>query len=157
MSEKVSAGPQWPSERDNAVRTARRPAGLRLWLPLAIAIIQISYIPSLLGTTWHNLVGLGSELSHLEQARCILAENPLIDGHNDLLIHLRATYKNELYGNDFQDRFENGSTSGHVDLPRTKEGGYGGAFWSAWYFCPSDINDFSDEAYEPGMRRNELY
>jgi membrane dipeptidase len=36
--------------------------------------------------------------------------------------------------------------SGHVDLPRLKEGKNGGAFWSAFVPCPP-ADDYSDENY----------
>ncbi|KAL9054812.1 MAG: hypothetical protein Q9162_003935 [Coniocarpon cinnabarinum] len=92
-----------------------------------------------------------SPRSALERARILLQQHPLIDGHNDLLIRLRLEYGNKLYENDFRERFENGSLSGHVDLARIKEGRYGGAFWSAFYTCQSDIDDFSDESYAPAQ------
>ena len=89
--------------------------------------------------------------SYLEQARHILDKNPLIDGHNDLLIRVRLSYDNNLTGNGFRDRFYNGSLEGHTDLVKIKEGRYGGAFWSAFYPCPGDISDFSSAAYDPSM------
>ncbi len=84
-----------------------------------------------------------------ERATKILTENPLIDGHNDLMILLRFLYKNQIYGTNFTDKFERGGLEGQVDLPRLDQGMLGGAFWSAFMLCPSNASDFSDEAYAP--------
>ncbi|KAJ9645184.1 hypothetical protein H2199_003189 [Coniosporium tulheliwenetii] len=43
-----------------------------------------------------------------ERAIKILEENPLIDGHNDLMILIRFLYKNQIYGSNFTDKFEKG-------------------------------------------------
>ena len=82
----------------------------------------------------------------------ILATNPLIDGHNDLLITIRAVYGNQIYGDNFTQPFENGGMVAHFDLPRAEKGQLGGAFWSAFMPCPADGLDFSDENYAPYVR-----
>lgn len=82
----------------------------------------------------------------------VLRSNPLIDGHNDLLILIRAVYGNRVYPANFTKPFENGGFVGHVDLPRLREGKIGGAFWSAFVPCPANGSDFSDEAYLPYVR-----
>lgn len=84
-----------------------------------------------------------------EIAYRVLKENPLIDGHNDLLILLREKYSNHIYGQKFTDPWEQGGLEGQVDLPRMHDGLYSGAFWSAWYPCQKDIFDFSAESYDP--------
>ncbi|KAI9652497.1 MAG: hypothetical protein M1831_006766 [Alyxoria varia] len=86
----------------------------------------------------------------------ILEENPLIDGHNDLLIRIRATYGPHIYDRNFTEPFENGTLAGQVDLPRMREGRYAGAFWSAFWPCPKDIFDFSTEAYDSIVRSTLL-
>ncbi|WPH01027.1 Hypothetical protein R9X50_00386100 [Acrodontium crateriforme] len=82
----------------------------------------------------------------------ILTENPLIDGHVDLLIRIRMLWGNQIYGTNFTEPFENGNTKGHFDLVRAETGQMGGAFWSAWTPCPNDAFDFSDEAYAPWVK-----
>ncbi|KAF2133960.1 hypothetical protein P153DRAFT_280933 [Dothidotthia symphoricarpi CBS 119687] len=83
-----------------------------------------------------------------ERAAKILKENPLIDGHNDLMIFIRGKYRNHIYDNEFQDLFENGGLAQHVDVPRLENGHQGGAFWSAFWPCPmGNGTDFSDERY----------
>lgn len=69
------------------------------------------------------------------------------DGHNDLLILLRGTFKNQIYSDDFKKGFEEGVLPGHVDIPRIEKGKYGGAFWSAFMPCPRNGTDFSNENY----------
>lgn len=73
----------------------------------------------------------------------------LIDGHNDLMIFIRGKYHNKIYDNDFDEKFQNGGLAQHVDAPRLEKGLQGGAFWSAFYICPSGENttDFSTERY----------
>ena len=56
-------------------------------------------------------------------------------------------HSNHIYGEDFKKPFEEGGMSGHVDLPRLKEGKNGGAFLSAFVPCPKNGSDFSDENY----------
>lgn len=82
----------------------------------------------------------------------ILAKHPLIDGHNDLLILIRALYGNKIYGSNFTQPFEHGNMTGQFDLPRAVEGRMGGTFWSAWVPCPADGMDFSNENYAPYVR-----
>ena len=77
----------------------------------------------------------------------ILAENPLIDGHNDLAILIRYLYGNNIYNATFTEPFEQGGMRLHVDLPRLKKGQVGGAFWSAYVPCPTNGSDFSNANY----------
>ncbi|KAG9229487.1 membrane dipeptidase-like protein [Amylocarpus encephaloides] len=77
----------------------------------------------------------------------ILADTPLIDGHNDLAILIRFLYNNRIYDDKFTKPFEDGGMYAHVDLPRLKEGKNGGAFWSAFVPCPSNNSDFTDSNY----------
>ncbi|KAK2602501.1 hypothetical protein N8I77_009028 [Diaporthe amygdali] len=79
----------------------------------------------------------------------ILSFTPLIDGHNDLPILLRYLYGNHINNESFQEAFETGKTPGHVDLVRLREGMNGGAFWSVYWGCPSNMTDYSDEIYAP--------
>ena len=61
----------------------------------------------------------------------VLAEVPLVDGHNDLPWQYRTRVDNHLARIDLYD------TTGfeppiHTDLPRLREGGWGGVFWSVY-------------------------
>lgn len=77
----------------------------------------------------------------------ILAETPLIDGHDDLAFQIRYLYRNNINGAVFTEHFEKGGLPSHVDLPRLKKGKSGGAFWSAFVPCPANDSDFSDANY----------
>lgn len=88
----------------------------------------------------------------LTGAAKVLNENPLIDGHNDLLILIRAIYGNHIYNDNFTTPFETGGMPGQFDFPRAKAGQLGGSFWSAFMPCPADGFDFSDEVYGPYVR-----
>lgn len=54
---------------------------------------------------------------------------PIFDGHNDVLLNLYSPARSK--GRSF---FERGET-GHIDLPRAREGGFGGGFFAI--FVPS--------------------
>ncbi|KAK5173584.1 uncharacterized protein LTR77_002265 [Saxophila tyrrhenica] len=88
----------------------------------------------------------------LSGAAKILEDNPLIDGHNDMLILIRSIWHNHVYGANFTEQFEEGGMPGHFDLPRADKGQLGGTFWSAWVPCPKDGLDFSDAAYAPFVK-----
>ena len=90
-----------------------------------------------------------SKTSHLDRAHKILKNNPLVDGHNDLLIHARVQYGNNINNGKLEGAFRNGTTGFHTDVAKIRDGHYGGAFWSAYYPCPLDVSDFSSEAYDP--------
>ena len=68
------------------------------------------------------------EPEHLEKAKALLAEVPLIDGHNDL-----PTAMLEFFGGDLErvdlTRVQNELPA---DLPRLREGMVGGQFWAAY-------------------------
>ena len=55
---------------------------------------------------------------------------PILDGHNDTLLHL---YLPERGGSR---TFVTRSDLGHIDLPRARDGGFGGGFFAV--FVPSD-------------------
>ncbi|HET8987171.1 MAG TPA: membrane dipeptidase, partial [Humibacillus sp.] len=71
--------------------------------------------------------------SALQRARALLAEHPLIDGHNDLPWAAR-----EQAGYDFDALDIAGPVATtQTDLPRLDAGGVGGQFWSV--FVPSTL------------------
>ncbi|KAI3334850.1 dipeptidase [Ustulina deusta] len=82
----------------------------------------------------------------------ILSETPLIDGHNDLAIFVRAVYNNHIYQQNFTEPFTKGGMASHTDLSRLKEGQNGGAFWSVFTPCPANGSDYSDENYAASVQ-----
>jgi membrane dipeptidase len=58
---------------------------------------------------------------------------PIIDGHNDLPMQLRARFGNRV------DHLDENRPGLHTDIPRLREGGVGGQFWSV--FVPADLSE----------------
>lgn len=73
-------------------------------------------------------------MDRLEQARALLAEHPLVDGHNDLPWALRAQVN---YDMDARDIATDQSAHLQTDIPRLRAGGVGAQFWSV--YVPSDL------------------
>jgi membrane dipeptidase len=73
---------------------------------------------------------------HLERARRILAETPLIDGHNDLPWAIRE-FADAPRSVDTYDITQ--TAPGHTDLDRLRAGMLGAQFWSV--YIPSDYGD----------------
>jgi len=65
----------------------------------------------------------------LEHARALLKQHPLIDSHNDLPAVIRESGKPP---RDVEAYDLNTRTAGDTDIPRLREGGVGGQFWSVW-------------------------
>lgn len=64
---------------------------------------------------------------YLETANRILSSVPLVDGHNDLLLHYY--YYKDLKGD--LDKYDiAGQTTGHTDIPRLKKGKVGAQFFT---------------------------
>jgi len=63
-----------------------------------------------------------------DRARAILRDAPLIDGHNDLAIALRARAGLRTSTVDLRGHVDGLDT----DIPRLRVGGVGGQFWSVW-------------------------
>lgn len=66
---------------------------------------------------------------HLDAARELLAEYPVVDGHNDLPWALRQTVRYDL---DRRDIAADQSAHLHTDIPRLRAGGVGAQFWSVY-------------------------
>ncbi|MEV7243199.1 dipeptidase [Streptomyces sp. NPDC093248] len=69
----------------------------------------------------------------LDEARELLREFPVVDGHNDLPWALRAQVNYDL---DARDIAADQNAHLHTDLPRLRAGGVGAQYWSV--FVPSD-------------------
>ena len=64
---------------------------------------------------------------------------PVFDGHNDALLKLTRPSPGEGHG-----FFERGTT-GHLDLPRAREGGFGGGFFACWT-PPDPESEWTEES-----------
>jgi membrane dipeptidase len=67
----------------------------------------------------------------LKQAKEILREVPLIDGHNDLPWQIREKFKSHMQELDLMDTTKLDPPF-HTDIPRLKSGLVGGQFWSVY-------------------------
>ena len=67
-----------------------------------------------------------------ERVRSILAKTPLIDGHNDLPGQYRTQVSGHLDEMPFASDLTQREKPTHTDLPRLREGGVGGQFWSVY-------------------------
>ncbi|MGO4462577.1 dipeptidase [Streptomyces sp. M-16] len=70
-----------------------------------------------------------SAAQRLEEARGLLAEHPVVDGHNDLPWALRNQVRYDL---DRRDIGADQSAHLHTDIPRLRAGGVGAQFWSVY-------------------------
>lgn len=75
---------------------------------------------------------MSTDTAYLSHVRALLAEHPLVDGHNDLPWRARS-----LVGYDWDRLDIAGSTPNHTDLPRLRSGCVGAQFWSV--FVPSTL------------------
>ncbi|MFD4699607.1 dipeptidase [Streptomyces niveus] len=66
---------------------------------------------------------------YLEQARELLEDFPVVDGHNDLPWALREQVRYDL---DRRDIADDQSAHQHTDIPRLRAGGVGAQFWSVY-------------------------
>jgi membrane dipeptidase len=67
--------------------------------------------------------------AYLDRARALLAEHPVVDGHNDLPWALREQVA---YDIDQRDIAGDQSVHLHTDIPRLRAGGVGAQFWSVY-------------------------
>ncbi|MFD9410938.1 dipeptidase [Streptomyces sp. NPDC059989] len=70
-----------------------------------------------------------SAAQRLDEARELLAEHPVVDGHNDLPWALRKQVRYDL---DRRDIAGDQSAYLHTDIPRLRAGGVGAQFWSVY-------------------------
>lgn len=68
-------------------------------------------------------------------AQAVLAENPVIDGHNDAPEQIADRFAGDFTQFDFHDTVpttSKGSAPMHTDIARLRQGKVGGQFWSVW-------------------------
>ncbi len=68
-------------------------------------------------------------MTSLEEARELLREFPVVDGHNDLPWALRTQVRYDLEARDLATRQ---AAHLHTDIPRLREGGVGAQYWSVY-------------------------
>jgi membrane dipeptidase len=78
-----------------------------------------------------NSTVAAADAKHLETAREIFREVPLIDGHNDVPWQYRRRETN-FTGIDLAKSTAELKPTMHTDIPRLRAGGVGGQFWSVY-------------------------
>jgi membrane dipeptidase len=78
-----------------------------------------------------------AELNYAARVERVLAQTPLIDGHNDLPWELRDRFKGNLASIDLKSDTSSisapeGSVPLMTDIPRLRAGHVGAQFWSVW-------------------------
>ncbi|EST26367.1 dipeptidase [Streptomyces roseochromogenus] len=68
-------------------------------------------------------------MTSLDEARSLLREFPVVDGHNDLPWALREQVRYDL---DARDISVHQNAHLHTDIPRLREGGVGAQYWSVY-------------------------
>ncbi|MFF7974186.1 membrane dipeptidase [Streptomyces sp. NPDC007905] len=68
-------------------------------------------------------------MTSLDEARDLLREFPVVDGHNDLPYALRNQVRYDLDARDIAERQD---AHLHTDIPRLREGGVGAQYWSVY-------------------------
>jgi membrane dipeptidase len=106
-------------------RNPMSPSGLP-WMALLLSILPVLPAP-LLAQGW-----VPPSAEQVRHARALLREVPLIDGHNDLPWQFRERYKNHLSALDLRQDQSGLAPALHTDVPRLREGGVGGQFWSVY-------------------------
>jgi len=107
-------------EGDNFPRK-RRNAVILIVLLLGSLLFSFSLPSPSLSPSAKNQI---TALRH--RAEQILKAHPFVDGHEDFLISLSVRYNDHLYSTNFTKLFVKGGLQGQLDVPRIKEGHYGG-------------------------------
>ncbi|XP_049837899.1 dipeptidase 1-like [Schistocerca gregaria] len=84
--------------------------------------------------------------ARLDAVRRLLADAPLVDGHNDLPWNIRKFLKNQLRDFPFHEDLRSvppwsHSAWSHTDLPRLRQGMVAAQFWSAYVPCSAQHLD----------------
>ncbi|KAK4688450.1 membrane dipeptidase, partial [Tremellales sp. Uapishka_1] len=131
----MSSQPLLPS---GSTTTPRASAKRHLLSTILIPVLLIA------GVITIAIKGDGRPKDDLGLARYYLKGSPVIDGHIDLPELARVFYGNNISAFDL-----NKPMPAHVDIPRLREGGLGGFFWSVFTECheKTDGEDFLNPSY----------
>ncbi|XP_051558325.1 dipeptidase 1 [Myxocyprinus asiaticus] len=72
----------------------------------------------------------------IEQALNLMADTPLIDGHNDLPWQMKSLFNNQL---NMVDLYTLNST--HTNIPKIRQGRLAAQFWAAYVSCDTQYKD----------------
>merc|ERR1719187_1758142 len=108
--------------------------------PVLVILCLVSF------TFSRNVINHERSQSTMERVYRVLADYPVIDGHNDFPMGIRSLLKNDLEKLNFDHDLTVEEPwasywANHVDLPRMRKGQMGGQFWSAFISCKSQFHD----------------
>nr|CAH0098173.1 unnamed protein product [Daphnia galeata] len=143
-------------DSDSASQQSSRPAaevGGKQWCILCMALLVA--LGTGVGVGLPLALRSGSSLQErLIAAQNILAQVPLIDGHNDMPWNIRKFAGGKLNtlraletGLQHQDPWSKSAWS-HTDLPRLREGRVGAQFWAAYVPCGAQYLDAVKQTLE---------
>ncbi|HET9314652.1 MAG TPA: dipeptidase [Vicinamibacteria bacterium] len=89
--------------------------------------MRSTLLPALLLTT--TALAAAEDDAALVRARAVLKSAPVIDGHNDVPWAIRES---ETHPRDVEAYDLRRKTAGDTDIPRLRQGGVGGQFWSVY-------------------------
>ncbi|XP_049808408.1 dipeptidase 1-like [Schistocerca nitens] len=109
------------------------------WAAVAVAALLLCRLPAGQPSDGYHLT---TDTERREKARQVLAEAPLIDGHNDLPWNIRKFVHNQLREFNLAADLRSvqpwsRSAWSHTDLQRLRMGLVGGQFWAAYVPCES--------------------
>jgi membrane dipeptidase len=87
---------------------------------------------------WLVLSASAADMAYEKRVERILAQTPLVDGHNDLPWQIRERADLSLEALPLETGTAGLDPPLHTDLPRLAEGGWGGVFWSVW--VPTELS-----------------
>ncbi len=102
----------------------------KVMMAAVAATTLMAAVPSMAHTQTQT-AGSADAAAAEARARQILRRTPLIDGHNDLPWAIRQGHGNDVHGVDLTTDLSM-ATRLHTDIPRLREGGVGGQFWSVY-------------------------
>ncbi|XP_055477301.1 dipeptidase 3 [Psammomys obesus] len=108
-----------------------------LWVTCTQTTSNSSSVSTTPGTSnASTMPGTTSDPHLREQARALMRDFPVVDGHNDLPLLLRDLFQNKL-----QDVNLHNFTRGQTSLDRLRDGLVGAQFWSAYIPCQTQDRD----------------
>ena len=101
--------------------------------PMRPAVASMTIVVAVIVTVLFQAAARANDaVSRLARVRAILREVPLIDGHNDLPWQYRKRVDNDLEKIDLAGSTRDLEPTLHTDIPRLRQGGVGGQFWSVY-------------------------
>ncbi|HTQ81609.1 MAG TPA: membrane dipeptidase, partial [Thermoanaerobaculia bacterium] len=103
-----------------------------LWTVLALAALTLTPVSAAPAPTTPTPAWQPPDAALVARARAILDRVPLVDGHNDVPWQYRERVQNHLDRIDLAKDTSGLDPAMQTDVPRLRQGGLGGQFWSVY-------------------------